>query len=165
MTSPIPRGLGLPLCISLRSGIGAPAGFPKEKAGRRPGVPRGIPLAPLCLLSRRRERRWPAGQTHFCMACWSLSAAAKVGKNAPGVPPDPRWSAGFLLGKPAVARPPEPTIFDKGLRPQALGYRIFLAPCRTEPGGLGPREFGWSSFYAYVPNRSGMPAMAWGTSQ
>ena len=38
-----------------------------------------------------------------------------------------------------MARPPEPTIFDKGLRPQALGYRIFLAPCRTEPGGLGPR--------------------------
>ena len=76
---------------------------------------------------------------HILLSEFQL-VATKGCKNAPGVPPDPRWSAGFLLGKPAVARPPEPTIFDKGLRPQALGYRIFLAPCRTEPGGLGPRE-------------------------
>ena len=78
-------------------------------------------MAPLCLLSRRRERRWPAGQTHFCRACWSLSAhikrcpnekgypmrghpllqkAAKVGKNAPrGFPPAPRLPADFLFMK------------------------------------------------------------------
>ena len=91
--------------------------FLKRKPTEPSGVPRGeSPLAPLCLLSRRRERRWPAGQTHFCRACWSLSAhinrcpnekgypmrghpllhrAAKVGKNAPGGSPGPQIAGRF----------------------------------------------------------------------
>ena len=76
---------------------------------------------------------------HILLSEFQL-VATKGCKNAAGVPPDPRWSAGFLLGKPAVARPPEPTIFDKGLRPQALGYRIFFSPVPNRT--RGPRAPG-----------------------
>ena len=100
-------------------------------------------MALLFPLSLCKERGY-AGQAHFCGACWSLSAhikrcpnekgypmrghillspAAKVGKNAAGVPPDPRWSAGFLLGKPALPFFPEPMFIQQGRpRPPGTGW-------------------------------------------
>ena len=63
-------------------------------------------LAAFCPALLRRERGGPQGQTRFCGACWSLSelqlVATKGGKNAAGVPPDPRLLADFLFMKIGV---------------------------------------------------------------
>ena len=104
-----------PYCMGVGSKDSVPAGFPKKNSGlapeglsirtgtgaghrplwcptmalkiKTPGEgPGGLPLALLFPLSLCKERGWPAGQTHFCGACWSLSAHIKRCPNEKGYP-------------------------------------------------------------------------------
>ena len=108
-------GAVAPLCMGVGSKDAVPAGFPKKDSGLAPeglsirtgiggrlpaivvshngpknqntrGVPGGLPLALLFPLSLCKERGWPAGQTRFCGACWSLSAHIKRCPNEKGYP-------------------------------------------------------------------------------
>ena len=150
-----------------------PAGFPKKNsglapeglsilagtgAGHRPlwrptmalkikasGVPRGSPLARLCLLSSCEERRWPAGQT-FVAVCPRIKNAVllkrtstarplpfvrvsarsdKRGKNAAGVP-SPQIAGRFSFYENRRKRPHlNLRHTERGCRPKGLGsYKI-----------------------------------------
>lgn len=98
-------------------------GFPKKKADWLPGGPRGIPLAPLCLRSRRRERRWPRmGYPNRINSAWyartyrnkNLVCGPPSFGRALARGPQRRQTCSFhlpvfFLRIPAAALSPEPT--------------------------------------------------------
>ena len=158
MTAIIPGGLGPPFCTSLCSGVGAPAGFPKEKAGRRPGVPRGFPLGASLPPFSAQRKEVASRPDLFCRACWSLSAhinrclnekgypmrghplllrAAKVGKNAPGGFPRPQITGRF-------------SFYENRRQCEHLNQRL-------QNRGCGPGDYGGYKSYHSKPWGRSLP--------
>ena len=102
------------------------------------GVPRGSPLARLCLLSSCEERRWPSGQT-FVAVCPRIKNAVLL-KRTSNARPHPFVRVSARSDKRMQKRP-------RGSPGPQMVSRVFLNRCSYNKGARGPRVSGWSSFY------------------
>ena len=136
MTAIIPGGLEPPFCTSLCSGAGAPAGFPKEKAGRRPGSRGEPPGAFLPTFAALGKSGWPrmgypfslrqrficADKLQHTLQKWVWPAGHLLSlrrerrqRGAKGVPlGTPDGSVGFLFRKASPTRTTKPSSIQKG---------------------------------------------------